>query len=156
VTAVGGRAGAALDAARELVRKVDREVEPLAASVGTAFDDAGRLARNVDREIEPVAESLRTALDATRDLVRKVDREIDPVVVDLRQALHTMRTAGESAQETLARIAPILDGETRLGDDLSQALRQLAGAARSVNALAAYLERHPEALLRGKEGRAVK
>jgi paraquat-inducible protein B len=156
VTAVGGRAGAALDAVRELVRKVDREVEPLAASVGTAFDDAGRLARNVDREIEPVAESLRTALDATRDLVRKVDREIDPVVVDLRQALHTMRTAGESAQETLARIAPILDGETRLGDDLSQALRQLAGAARSVNALAAYLERHPEALLRGKEGRAVK
>jgi paraquat-inducible protein B len=89
-------------------------------------------------------------------LVRKVDGEIDPGVVDGRQALHTMRTAGESAQETLARIAPILDGETRLGDDLSQALRQLAGAARSVNALAAYLERHPEALLRGKEGRAVK
>jgi hypothetical protein len=50
---VGGRAGAALDAARELVRKVDREVEPLAASVGTAFDDAGRLVRNVDREVEP-------------------------------------------------------------------------------------------------------
>jgi paraquat-inducible protein B len=156
VAAVGGRAGAALDAARELVRKVDREVEPLAASVGTAFDDAGRLARHVDREIDPVAESLRTALDAARDLVRKVDGEIDPVVVDLRQALHSTHAAGESAQEALSRIARILDGETRLGDDLSQALHQLTGAARSVNALAAYLQRHPEALLRGKEGRAVK
>ena len=156
VAAVGGRAGAALDAARELVRKVDREVEPLAASVGTAFDDAGRLVRNVDREVEPVAESLRTALDAARDLMRKVDGEIDPLVVDFRKALASTRTAGESAQDALAMVTRALDGETRLGDDLSQALRQLAGAARSLNALADYLQRHPEALLRGKEGRDAK
>jgi phospholipid/cholesterol/gamma-HCH transport system substrate-binding protein len=153
VAAVGGRAGAALDAARELVRKVDREVDPLAASVGTAFGDAGRLVRNVDREVEPVAESLRTALDAARDLMRKVDGEIDPLVVDFRKALHSTRTAGESAQDALAMVTRALDGETRLGDDLSQALRQLAGAARSLNVLADYLQRHPEALLRGKEGR---
>ena len=152
VAAVGGRAGAALDAARELVRKVDREVEPLAVSVGTAFDDAGRLVRNVDREVEPVAGSLRTALDTARDLMRKVDGEIDPLVVDFRKALASTRTAGESAQDALAMVTRALNGETRLGDDLSQALRQLAGAARSLNALADYLQRHPEALLRGKEG----
>jgi hypothetical protein len=156
VAAVGGRAAAALDAARELVRKVDGEVEPLAASVGTAFDDAGRLVRHVDREIEPVVESLRTALDATRDLVRKVDGEIDPLVVDFREALHSTGAAGKSAQDALARIARAVDGETRLGDDLSQALRQLAGAARSLNALTDYLQRHPEALLQGKAGRAAR
>ena len=156
MAAVGGRAAAALDAARELVGKVDRQVEPLATSVGTAFDDAGRLVRHVDREIEPVVESLRTALDATRDLVRKVDGEIDPVVADFRQALHSTRRAGDSAQEALARIARTLDGETPLGDDLSQALHQMTGAARSLNALADYLGRHPEALLRGKEGRAAR
>ena len=43
------------------------------------------------------------------------------------------------------------NGDTRLGDELSQALQQLTGAARSLNALADYLQRHPEALLRGKQ-----
>jgi paraquat-inducible protein B len=31
-------------------------------------------------------------------------------------------------------------------------LKELAGAARSIRVLADYLERHPEALLRGKPG----
>jgi paraquat-inducible protein B len=156
VASVGNRAGATLDDARELVKKVDREVEPLAASVRTAFDDAGHLARTVDGEVGPAAESLRTALDAARGLARKVDGHIDPVVVDLRAALESMRTAGKSAQDALAMVARALDGETPLGDDLSQAMRQLAGAARSLNALADYLERHPEALLRGKAGRSAR
>ena len=86
VGAVGGRAGAALDAARELVRKVYREVEPLAASVGTAFDETQHVVRNVDSEVDPVAGSLRTALDAA------------PWWSISRKALASTRTAaGESA-----------------------------------------------------------
>ena len=61
-----------------------------------------------------------------------------------------------SAQGALHTVRRALDGETQLGDDVSQALRQLAGAARSLNALADYLERHPEALLRGKQGADAK
>jgi paraquat-inducible protein B len=36
--------------------------------------------------------------------------------------------------------------------DLASALTELAGAARSIRVFADYLERHPEALLRGKAG----
>jgi paraquat-inducible protein B len=131
VGAVGGRAGATLDDTRQLVKKVDREIEPLAAS-------------------------LRTALDDTRQLVRKVDREIEPLAVSLQSTLDATRTTVKSAQDALVTVNRTLDGDTRLGDDLSQALRQLTGAARSLNALADYLERHPEALLRGKRGPEAK
>jgi paraquat-inducible protein B len=131
VAAVGERAGATLDDARELVKKVDREIEPLAAS-------------------------LRTALDDTRQLVRKVDREIEPLAVSLQSTLDATRTTVKSAQDALVTVNRTLGGDTRLGDDLSQALRQLTGAARSLNALADYLERHPEALLRGKRGPEAK
>ena len=153
VAAVGERTGATLDDTRELVKKVDREIEPLAASLRAALDDTRELVRKTDREIEPLAASLRAALDDTRELARKVDREIQPLGVSLRTALDAARATAESAQGALGMVNRALDGETRLGDDLSQALRQLAAAARSLNALADYLERHPEALLRGKQGR---
>jgi paraquat-inducible protein B len=70
--------------------------------------------------------------------------------------LDATRTTARSAQDAFVTVNRALDGETRIGDDLSQALRQLTRAARSLNALADYLERHPEALLRGKPGPEAK
>ena len=125
-------------------------------SADAALDDARQLVKKVDREIEPLAASLRTALDDARQLVKKVDREIEPLAASLHRTLDATRTTVKSAQDTLVTVNRTLDGDTRLGDDLSQALRQLAGAARSLDALADYLERHPEALLRGKAGLEVK
>jgi paraquat-inducible protein B len=41
-------------------------------------------------------------------------------------------------------------GDSRVGAETLRALRDVADAARSLKALADYLEAHPEALLRGK------
>jgi paraquat-inducible protein B len=134
------------------LKRVDTQVAAVGDRTGATLDDTRELVRKIDREIEPLAASLRAALDDTRELVRKADREIEPVAASLRSALDATRTAAESAQSALGTINRALDGDTRLGDDISQALRQLTGAARSLNALADYLQRHPEALLRGKPG----
>ncbi len=45
-----------------------------------------------------------------------------------------------------------MDGDSRLGYEALRTLRDVADAARSLKALADYLERHPDALLRGKGG----
>jgi paraquat-inducible protein B len=181
VAAVGERAGATLDATRELVKKVDREVEPLVASLRTALDATRELVSKADRELDPIAGSLRSMLDATHNLVSKVDREVEPLAVStrntldatrqlvskadreldplagsLRTTLDAARVTADSAQGALLTVNRALDGDTRLGDDLSQALHQITAAARSVNALATYLQQHPEALLRGKEGSDVR
>jgi paraquat-inducible protein B len=51
----------------------------------------------------------------------------------------------KNAKEALSPDAP-------LQNDLTGTLLQLSRAAKSVSALADYLERHPEALIRGKPG----
>ena len=145
-------AGDAFTSADATLRNVDRQVAAVGERAGATLDDARQLVKKVDREIEPLAASLRTALDDTRQLVRKIDREIDPLAASLGSTLDATRTTVKSAQDALVTVNRTLDGDTRLGDDLSQALRQLTGAARSLHALADYLERHPEALLRGKQG----
>jgi paraquat-inducible protein B len=145
-------AGDAFARADVALKTLDTQVAAVGRRAGAALDDTRQLVKKVDREIEPLAASLRTALDDTRQLVKKTDREIEPVAVSARSTLESIRTAAESAKGALVTVNRALDGDTRLGDELSQALQQLTGAARSLNALADYLQRHPEALLRGKQG----
>jgi paraquat-inducible protein B len=75
-------------------------------------------------------------------LVRQLDGTIAPQISDtLKEAQGAMK----NAKEVLGQDAP-------LQSDLSATLLELSRAAKSVNALVDYLERHPEALLRGKPG----
>jgi paraquat-inducible protein B len=97
---------------------------------------------------------MRSTFDEARGLVRTVDGEIGPFAASLRNTLDSTHVTADSAQDALKSVKRALDGESPLGDDLSQALRQITSAARSLNALADFLERHPEALLRGKQGEA--
>jgi len=75
-------------------------------------------------------------------LLRQLDGTIAPQISDtLKEAQGAMR----NAKEVLGQDAP-------LQSDLSATLLELSRAAKSVSALVDYLERHPEALLRGKPG----
>ncbi len=140
------------------VTKVARSPELSSAvrTAGDAFRSADVALKHLDTQVAAVGERAGATLDDARQLVKKADREIEPLAVSLQSMLDATRTAAESAKGALVTVNRALDGETRLGDDLSQALRQLTGAARSLNALADYLQRHPEALLRGKQGPQAK
>ena len=54
------------------------------------------------------------------------------------------------ADETLKTIDKMFAEDSAITQEINTSLRELADAARSLRILADYLERHPEALLRGK------
>jgi paraquat-inducible protein B len=84
--------------------------------------------------------SLDQMLKSTDRLMHRVDDSIAPQVnATLKEAQDAMK----NAKEALSQGAP-------LQNDLGTTLLELSRAARSVSALADYLERHPEALIRGK------
>jgi paraquat-inducible protein B len=56
------------------------------------------------------------------------------------------------AQGTLASADAMVGSNSQTRYDLDSMLKELAGAARSIRVLTDYLERHPEALIRGKAG----
>jgi paraquat-inducible protein B len=56
------------------------------------------------------------------------------------------------ARSTLAGTNRLLADSQNLPDQLDELLRELASMARSTRILVDYLERHPDALLRGKAG----
>ena len=56
------------------------------------------------------------------------------------------------AQSTLASADGLVGAKSQARYDLNALLKELTGAARSIRVFADYLERHPDALIRGKTG----
>ncbi|MDH5203892.1 MAG: MlaD family protein [Nitrospirota bacterium] len=112
-------------------------------------------------------ESLNHILKDTQKLVQHINEKIDPLMVSLTktsdatydtlvQAKSTMSTTKDtlkSTQDILKQAEKTLgtfSEDSRLVYELNRTLRELSAASRSVKFLSEYLERHPEALLKGK------
>jgi paraquat-inducible protein B len=89
------------------------------------------------------------SLDQTLTRLDTITRELEP---DVKSLVKSLRDAADSAQNTLNTVQALMGNAAPGGTDLPRLLRQLTEAARSVRELADYLERHPEALLRGRRG----
>ncbi len=103
------------------------------------------------------------ATEATvENIIKKLDQvPFQEIGEDLHKAITQLDTTLVSAQGTLSSARGTLDNATNLtGPNSSQVqqldstLQEVSRAARSLRVLADYLERHPEALIRGKKGEA--
>jgi paraquat-inducible protein B len=73
---------------------------------------------------------------------------------DLRKAIAEFDQTLVSARGTLDNAGKLVEPNSVLGQELGSTLQEVSRAARGLRVLADYLERHPEALLRGKSGEA--
>ena len=117
-----------------------------------ALQEANQVFKRLDAKLETLSASADGALTETRDTMaeaRKVLANLDAQIEPLAVALKDTSMTATGALRTVDRA---VDGDSRLGYEALRTLRDLSDAARSVKALADYLERHPDALIRGKGG----
>lgn len=98
-------------------------------------------------------------LEATEKSVAKIIKKLErlplqQIADNLNKTLGDLDLTLASARATLDNANTVVEPNSVQRSELDQTLRELSGAARSVRVLADYLERHPEALLRGKGGEA--
>jgi paraquat-inducible protein B len=89
---------------------------------------------------EGIGKDLRQTLQDASALVKTLDNSVAP---EARATLVAARTALESVNRTL-------QPDSGLAQSTVDTMRELSRTAASFRALADYLERHPEALIRGK------
>ncbi len=70
----------------------------------------------------------------------------------LQKSLDALNLTLQSARTTLDNASRYIQPESVQSQELDSTLKEISGAASSVRVLADYLERHPDALLRGKAG----
>jgi len=91
---------------------------------------------------DKIGADLQQMLQSASSLVKRLDTEVAP---EARAALAEARKTLGTAERSLKSDAP-------LQQDAREALREVGRAAQAMRVLADYLERHPEALIRGKKG----
>jgi len=88
------------------------------------------------------------------DNLRKALADLDRTLVSADQALVNTDRTLLSARGTLDNANNLVGPNSVQAQELSNTLLEVGRAARSLRVLADYLERHPEALIRGKQGEA--
>jgi paraquat-inducible protein B len=81
--------------ARKLVKRVDRQVDPLANEARQTFKDIGTLARNLNGRVGEAANSLEKTLTAARGVISPES----PLVVELEDTLKKISAMSQSIRE---------------------------------------------------------
>lgn len=123
-------------------------IEEIGADLQSILQSADELVSSPDTQQS--VETLSAALNDVRALLAKIDGQADPLIKAMLDALKIADLTLAQSRSTLAATEGIVGDNSEVRDSLDGTLREISGAARSIRIFADYLERHPEALLRGK------
>ena len=126
-----------LDAAERLAREGEARLPELAGSATAAIDETRTVVRDTGSDVSAAAEELRES-------AALVGESIEPLSADAAAVLEELRTVAE-------RLEALLAVDPNLPRRVSTLVDELTETARAVRVLAEYLERNPEALLRGRK-----
>jgi paraquat-inducible protein B len=105
--------------------------------------------------LDTMATDLSHTLKTIDALARRLDGEIGPeagaTLVQTRKTLAEVSKTMSELNLTLASARQSLGSDSALFGELQEAAREFSRTAQSVRALADYLERNPQALIRGKD-----
>jgi paraquat-inducible protein B len=111
-----------------------------------------------DEDVQELGSTLKQALQdvaaaasEASALFRNADAGIDVVVADLQPVLEGLGETLKSAEATLDAARLQLRGDSEQVYQLQSTLREVEGAAAALREFFDYLERNPEALIRGKQ-----
>ena len=117
-----------------MIPTVPGQLDQLQEQLGNILDKLDKV------PFDQIGTALRDTLNNTSRLMAKLDKQVTP------QAQGVLR----QAQQSLRTLNQLLAPDAPLPSNTQSAMTQVEQAARSLRALADYLQAHPEALLRGR------
>ncbi len=123
--------------------KVPLELPTVPNTLDQLQNQVADIAKKLDAvPFDQIGNNLNQTLKSANTLFKQLDTQVAP---EARDTLKAAKQTFDAAQQTLQQGSP-------LQTNVQQALQQLNQTMQSLNALAEYLERHPESLLRGNQG----
>ncbi len=153
----------ALDAITDLA--TSPKLPEILDNVHSATGEARKLAANLNSRVDQLSEDLLATSGTARSALLQAEKTLaleegrpgevaSSAINSLNRVSAAMRglESAAAAIENLAKDADSFIAEgTPIRDELEKLITELAAAARSIRLLADYLERHPEAFIKGKQ-----
>ncbi|APA88496.1 MCE family protein [Paraburkholderia sprentiae WSM5005] len=132
--------------ANEVIQKID----------DLPIRQTGEQVRSIAAHINALSSSpqIKDSLTHIDRSVAQIDRTLQQVSPQIGPLVAQLHETANAADRTVAAANRTLGGDASSQNDLPAALRELTDTARSIRALADYLDRHPEALVRGRQQEA--
>ncbi len=100
--------------------------------------------------LEKSLADLRAATNDARALVAHVDKQVDPLMTDLLPVVRHLDDTLKATQATLQSVSAHLRDDSELSLEVRSTLQDVQTMSDAAANLLDYLDKHPEALLRGK------
>ncbi len=117
------------------------------------------LVNDFDAQIKPVVSDIMATSKAARKTLDQAEKTLamkegvpGELASGIKETLVSVNNTMERADRTLLSLQGVVGEDSSTVYELNNTLKELTAAARSIRFLSDYLERHPEALLRGKGG----
>jgi len=126
------------------------EIQALPVKLDKTLDAGADLLGDLRGKVDPLAENLDVAIQSYTELARDMNQRTAGLSTAAGKTLTMLDATLKEGSTALASIQKLTRSDSPTVTDLNAALREISAAARSMRALADYLERHPEALIQGK------
>ncbi|MFO7749889.1 MAG: MlaD family protein [Desulfobacteraceae bacterium] len=147
-----------------LIHHLDQRIAPLSTSLEKSMAGVEQLSKSAEEEIvrtgkgmdetmeeiESLAAAAEQAITDVSMLAKSIKGEVQPLSVSIQAAAGASASAAHKAEQTLGTMGSLADRDSELVTKLVRTLDELSQAARSFRLLTDYLERHPDALIKGK------
>jgi paraquat-inducible protein B len=106
--------------------------------------------RTFNQHSESIATHAENTLKHSSNAMAKLDQGVEPLLADAHLTLASSRQMLQQFQSSADSIGEVFNKDAQLQRNLNRALIELRRSAKSLRLLADYLERYPEALIKGK------
>ncbi|HAJ27055.1 MAG TPA: hypothetical protein DCG53_07400 [Syntrophus sp. (in: bacteria)] len=156
---------------KDMVQKLDKIISGIEGGVNSkdtqegvkslakAAKEAEGLIKKMNEQLGPTITDLRAASEAARGTFRQAEKTLamnegvpGQVAAKAKDTLDQAKGTLKKMDDSLAALNRFTQENTEVSFQLGDTLREFSNIARSLRALTDYLERHPEAILRGKKG----
>jgi len=141
-----------LEGALSNINKLVNAPEVLEAvrNLNTTLTDVRQLTQRADKQVEPLTSSAAKAMENVNKLAQSVDSQITSLTASFKDTSGVARGALEQTRETMAAVQDFTAPSSPVRYELVKTLKELSDTARSLRVLADYLERHPNAVVFGR------
>ena len=109
------------------------------------------VADTFNNEIKPVAIEFKQTMDEYEKFAKNLNDTVPKLVTSMEQRFEGLEKVLTETQQLVASVEHTYGQDSEVQFQLNQTLEELSKAAHSIRLLTDYLERHPEALIYGKD-----
>ena len=121
------------------------------SAINTSMLDLQQIMGNLKGDTGHITHDINKTINHADQLIVNLNKNADLLFEDTHQLVSTGKATLEEINTALVNVESIIDNNSPVSQDLQKALQELARAARSTRVMMEYLERHPDALVYGKD-----